>query len=130
MTIYLATAPKSNSAKAALGAALDAARRTPAAPVPLHIRNAPTQLMKELGYHAGYRYAHDAPEAYLPQEYLPDALRGATLYTPGPFGHEKRIAERMQWWAKLRAEEEERMRAEARDGADGPVAGGSADGEG
>ncbi|MEO8090904.1 MAG: replication-associated recombination protein A, partial [Gemmatimonadales bacterium] len=76
MTLYLATAPKSNSAKVALGAAMEAARETPAAPVPMHIRNAPTPLMKELGYHQGYRYAHDSPDAYLPQEYLPDALRG------------------------------------------------------
>ena len=76
MTIYLATAPKSNSAKVALGAALAAAQDTPAAPVPLHIRNAPTGLMKELGYGQGYRYAHDSPDAYLPQEYLPDELRG------------------------------------------------------
>jgi putative ATPase len=105
MTIYLATAPKSNSAKVALGAALEAARETPAAPVPLHIRNAPTPLMKELGYHKGYRYAHDSAEAYLPQEYLPDALRGQTFYTPGAFGHEKRIAERLQWWAKLKSGE-------------------------
>ena len=105
MTIYLATAPKSNSAKVALGAALEAARETPAAPVPLHIRNAPTPLMKELGYHQGYRYAHDSADAYLPQEYLPDALRGRTFYAPGAFGHEKRIAERLQWWEKLRAGE-------------------------
>jgi putative ATPase len=110
MTIYLATAPKSNSAKTALGAAMDAAKETPAAPVPLHIRNAPTPLMKDLGYHRGYRYAHDAPEGYLPQEYLPDELRGATFYTPGPFGHEKRIAERLEWWAKLKRGEETRER--------------------
>jgi putative ATPase len=102
MTIYLATAPKSNSAKAALGAAMEAARETPAAPVPLHIRNAPTPLMKELGYHAGYRYAHDSPDAYLPQEYLPDELRGKFFYTPGSFGHEQRIAERLEWWARLK----------------------------
>jgi putative ATPase len=102
MTIYLATAPKSNSVKRALDAALGAARETPAAPVPLHIRNAPTKLMKELGYHAGYRYAHDDPAAYLPQEYLPDEVAGAVFYEPGPFGHEKRIAERLEWWAKLR----------------------------
>ncbi|MFL5401929.1 MAG: replication-associated recombination protein A [Gemmatimonadales bacterium] len=110
MTIYLATAPKSNSAKAALGAAMEAARDTPAAPVPLHIRNAPTPLMKELGYHRGYRYAHDSPDAYLPQEYLPDELRGSTFYTPGGFGHEKKIAERLEWWAKLKAGEELRER--------------------
>lgn len=104
MTIYLATAPKSNSAKAALDAALAAAKATPAAPVPLHIRNAPTGLMKDLGYGAGYQYAHDAPEAYLPQEYLPDDLRGTALYTPGPFGYERKIADRLAWWRKLRDE--------------------------
>jgi putative ATPase len=108
MTIYLATAPKSNSAKVALGAAMEAAQATPAAPVPMHIRNAPTPLMKELGYHRGYRYAHDAPEAYLPQEYLPDELKGATFYTPGNFGYEKRIAERLEWWARLKGGEEKR----------------------
>lgn len=102
MTIYLATAPKSNSAKVALEAALGAARDTPAAPVPLHIRNAPTPLMKELGYHQGYQYAHSSPDAYLPQEYLPDQLRGAEFYRPGGFGHEKKIAERLEWWARLK----------------------------
>jgi putative ATPase len=110
MTIYLATAPKSNSAKVALGAAMDAARETPAAPVPLHIRNAPTPLMKELGYHRGYRYAHDSPDAFLPQEYLPDALRGRMFYVPGGFGHEKKIAERLEWWEKLKSGEKERER--------------------
>jgi putative ATPase len=112
MTIYLATAPKSNSAKVALGAAIEAARETPAAPVPLHIRNAPTPLMKELGYSQGYQYAHNSPDAYLSQEYLPDALRGQTFYTPGTFGHEKKIAERLEWWAKLKRGEEEREREE------------------
>jgi putative ATPase len=110
MTIYLATAPKSNSAKVALDAALAAARETPAAAVPLHIRNAPTGLMKELGYGKGYRYAHDSPDAYLPQEYLPDELRGTTLYRPGAFGHEKRVAERMAWWEE---------RKQRRSGAEG-----------
>ncbi len=102
MTIYLATAPKSNSAYRALQAALEAARGTPGAPVPLHIRNAPTALMKELGYHAGYQYAHDAPDAYIPQEYLPDELRGAEFYAPGPFGFEKDVARRLDWWRSLR----------------------------
>jgi putative ATPase len=106
MTIYLATAPKSNSAKVALGEALAAAQETPAAPVPLHIRNAPTGLMKELGYGRGYQYAHDSPEAYLPQEYLPDELRGRAFYTPGGFGYEKRVAERMEWWEKKKREGE------------------------
>ena len=66
--------------------------------------------MKELGYGQGYRYAHTSPDAYLPQEYLPDALKGRVFYTPGGFGHEKRIAERLDWWAKLKGEEEESER--------------------
>ncbi|HWG52514.1 MAG TPA: replication-associated recombination protein A [Gemmatimonadaceae bacterium] len=102
MTIYLATAPKSNSAKRALGAALDAARESPGEPVPLHIRNAPTALMKELGYGQGYQYAHDAPEAYTPQEYLPERLRGSMFYEPGPFGFERDIARRLAWWSELK----------------------------
>jgi putative ATPase len=102
MVVYLATAPKSNSAKVALSAALEAAQRYPAEGVPLHIRNAPTKLMKELGYHQGYQYAHDAPEAYIPQEYLPDVLRDARFYEPGPFGFEKEIAKRLAWWEELK----------------------------
>jgi putative ATPase len=103
MVIYLATAPKSNSSYRALSAALEAAREHPAAAVPLHIRNAPTKLMKELGYHEGYQYAHAVPEAYIPQEYLPEALAGSAFYEPGPFGFEKEIAKRLAWWEELRA---------------------------
>jgi putative ATPase len=102
MIVYLATAPKSNSSKNALVAAIEAARAHPAEGVPLHIRNAPTGLMKELGYGAGYQYAHDAPEAYIPQEYLPESLRGSRFYEPGPFGFEKEIAKRLAWWEELR----------------------------
>jgi putative ATPase len=102
MVVYLATAPKSNSAKVALGEAMQAASETPAEPVPMHIRNAVTPLMKELGYHKGYQYAHDVPEAYIPQEYLPDKLRGRTFYQPGPFGFEKEIAKRLAWWEELK----------------------------
>src|SRR4051812_13666360 len=103
MVIYLATAPKSNSSKAALTAAMEAARAHPAAGVPMHIRNAPTRLMKELGYHEGYQYAHSVPEAYIPQVYLPDELAGTTFYEPGPFGFEKEIAKRLAWWEELRS---------------------------
>jgi len=103
MVIYLATAPKSNRSYQALSAALEAARETPAAQVPMHIRNAPTRLMKDLGYHEGYQYAHSVPEAYIPQEYLPEELRGQTFYEPGPFGFEKEVAKRLQWWADLKA---------------------------
>ncbi len=105
MTIYLATAPKSNRAKVALGAALAAAQRTPAEPVPLHIRNAPTPLMKELGYGAGYRYAHDSPTGFIRQEYLPDRLRGEAFYVPGDMGFEKRLRERMEWWERQKGGE-------------------------
>src|SRR5205085_3122642 len=89
MIIYLATAPKSNSAYRALQAAFEAARDTPAAQVPMHIRNAPTKLMKELGYHKGYQYAHDSADAYIPQEYLPDEVKDRVFYEPGPMGFEK-----------------------------------------
>jgi putative ATPase len=102
MVIYLATAPKSNSAYRALSAAMEAARAHPAGSVPLAVRNAPTRVMKELGYHEGYQYAHSVPEAYIPQEYLPDELRGAEFYAPGPFGFEKEIAKRLAWWQDLR----------------------------
>ena len=107
MVVYLATAPKSNSSKVALHAALDAARETPAGAVPLHVRNAPTRLLKELGYGAGYSYAHDEPEGYAPQEYLPDELRGRRFYEPGKFGFEKEVAKRLAWWAGLRSKEAE-----------------------
>ena len=112
MVVYLATAPKSNRAKVALGEAMRAASETPAEPVPLHIRNAPTPLMKELGYHAGYQYAHDVPEAYIPQEYLPDKLKGRSFYEPGPFGFEKEIAKRLAWWADLKRRNSEGERKE------------------
>ena len=102
MVVYLATAPKSNASYRGLNAALEAARQSPAAPVPMHIRNAPTRLMTELGYHEGYQYAHSVPEAYIPQEYLPEELRGSVFYEPGPFGFEKEVAKRLAWWAELR----------------------------
>ncbi len=100
--VYLATAPKSARVYEAWKAALDAARATPTARVPLHLRNAPTGLMKELGYGKGYQYAHTVPEAYTSQEYLPAELEGRTFYEPGPFGFERDIAKRLSWWAQLR----------------------------
>jgi putative ATPase len=102
MLIYLATAPKSNSVKSAMFAAWEAARETPGAAVPLHIRNAPTGLMKSLGHGEGYKYAHESETGYFAQEYLPDELRGKKLYEPGSFGFEKEIAKRLDWWAKQR----------------------------
>ena len=98
--VYLATAPKSNRVYVAWGAALKAAADTPAAPVPLHVRNAPTGLMKDLGYGKGYQYAHDAKTGYIPQEYFPDAVKDREYYVPSDFGFEKKIRERLKWWAE------------------------------
>ena len=100
--LYLATAPKSNRTYEAWGAAMAKAKETPGAPVPLHIRNAPTDLMKGLGYGAGYRYDPHEADGIADQEYLPEALKGTVFYQPGPYGREKRIAERMEWWAARR----------------------------
>jgi putative ATPase len=100
--VYLATCPKSNRLYRAMGEASDAARATPAAPVPLHIRNAPTGLMRQLGYGKGYRYAFDEDVHYSPQEYLPDQLQGQRFYEPSEFGYEKRISERLAWWTDLK----------------------------
>ncbi|HKA58983.1 MAG TPA: replication-associated recombination protein A [Gemmatimonadales bacterium] len=106
-TIYLATAPKSNRVYTAFGEAQAAAESHPAEPVPLHIRQAPTPLMKELGYGAGYKYAHEYEHAYVPQVYLPESLRGQKWYRPTEFGYEKAVAERMAFWARLMQEPNE-----------------------
>ena len=98
---YLATAPKSNAAYLGIDAALAEVRKSGALEVPLHIRNAPTRLMKELGYHQGYQYAHDFEHGYVQQEYLPEKLRNRKFYQPKGYGYEKNIAERMEWLKKL-----------------------------
>jgi putative ATPase len=102
--IYLATAPKSNRVYEAFVRAAQAAREYPAEAVPLHIRNAPTGLMRELGYGAGYRYAHESQHGYVPQEYLPEKLKGAKWYDPTEFGYEKTVKERLEWWEGLKRE--------------------------
>jgi len=79
-TLYLALAPKSNAVYIAHNEAKEDVRQRPAEPVPLHIRNAPTRLMKDLGYGTGYQYAHDAPDARVDQQDLPDSLRGRQYY--------------------------------------------------
>ncbi len=104
--LYLATAPKSNRAYEAWSAARARARETPAEPVPLHIRNAPTPLMKELGYGRGYRYDPAEPEGVAAQTYLPETLLGERYYVPGRFGYEKTVAARLAWWEARRGEAE------------------------
>ena len=83
-TVYLATSEKSNSAYLAIDKALDLVRRTGNQPVPLHLRNAPTKLMADLGYHDGYLYPHDYPGHYVAQQYMPDALNGHQIWQPQP----------------------------------------------
>jgi putative ATPase len=95
--VYLAAAPKSNRLYQAWSEASAAAAESPAAPVPLHIRNAPTGLMKDLGYGKGYRYDHDEAQGVAGQTYLPPTLEGRRFYRPGGEGVEARIAERLRW---------------------------------
>ncbi|HEY6871465.1 MAG TPA: replication-associated recombination protein A [Geobacteraceae bacterium] len=102
---YLATAPKSNASYLGIDAALAEVRKSGALPVPMHIRNAPTKLMKELGYHKGYRYDHDYKEGYAAQQHLPDKIKGRKFYDPAGHGYEKTIKERMEW---LRGKKDEK----------------------
>ena len=107
--VYLACAPKSNAVYTAFDQARADVRTRPAEPVPLHLRNAPTRLMDQLGYGAGYQYAHDAPDAVVAQEHLPAALRGRTYYHPVPRGFEQELGARLERW---RAELERRKAKE------------------
>ncbi len=100
--VYLATAPKSNSIYSAYGRARKAAETGGSLPVPLHIRNAPTRLMKDLGYGRDYQYAHDFEEAYVPQDYLPEALAGKIFYHPTERGYEKIVKQRLDRWRSLK----------------------------
>jgi putative ATPase len=101
-TLYLALAPKSNAAYVAFGEARQDVHERPAEPVPLHLRNAPTALMKTLGYGAGYQYAHDAPDARVDQEHLPTSLRGRYYYRPTARGFEAELARRLEAWRAWR----------------------------
>lgn len=93
-TVYLATSPKSNSAYLGIGAALQKVGETGNLPVPLHLRNAPTSLMKELGYGTEYKYAHDFPGHFVDQQYLPDELAGTRFWTAQDNAQERKITER------------------------------------
>jgi putative ATPase len=101
--LYLATAPKSNAAYVAQKAAMKLAASTGSLNPPAHILNAPTRMMKEMGYGKGYAYDHDAPDGFSGANYWPDGMGAAALYTPSPRGFEARIAERLTEWAKRRA---------------------------
>ena len=99
--VYLATSPKSNSAYLAIDKALGLVRQTGNQPVPLHLRNAPTQLMKDLGYHDGYKYSHDFPGHFTPQQYMPDALQNERLWHGQHSPAEEKLYERMvSYWGE------------------------------
>ena len=102
--VYLALAPKSNRVYAAWKSARQAARETPGESVPLHLRNAPTGLMKTLGYGKGYQYEPDTESGVSGQSFLPERLARAKFYQPGRFGYEKTLAERIAWFEARRAE--------------------------
>lgn len=100
--VYLATAPKSNALYTGLGMVKEEIKQTGYLPVPLHIRNAPTRLMKELDYGKDYKYAHDYEDAYVAQEYLPEKIRQKLFYRPKGMGFEKTIKERMDSWERAK----------------------------
>jgi putative ATPase len=102
LVVYLAAAPKSNAVYRAYGEAVQDALTTRAEPVPLWIRNAPTGLMKDLGYGKGYRYAHDEAEAVSEMECLPDSLSGRRYYEPTPRGEEAGIGARLEAARRIR----------------------------
>lgn len=99
---YLALAPKSNAAYTAYKAARDSARKTGSEPPPKHILNAPTKMMKDQGYGAGYAYDHDAEDGFSGQNYFPDTMKRAVFYQPVERGYERELKKRLDWFAKLR----------------------------
>ncbi len=106
---YLSSAPKSNASYTAITDAAEAVRRLPNLPVPLHLRNAPTQLMKELDYGKNYRYAHEYDNNFIPQQHLPDRLKDAQFYHPTENGREKQIKERLEFlWKKKKPDTREK----------------------
>ena len=100
--VYLATAPKSNSIYTAYGKTLKTIEQTGALAVPLHIRNAPTRLMKDMGYGKDYKYAHDYKDGFVPQNHLPDQLQNEIFYTPTTRGYEKIVKDRLDRWRELK----------------------------
>src|SRR5438045_4842214 len=105
--IYLATAPKSNAAYTAQKKAWRSAEETGSLMPPMHILNAPTRLMKNVGYSKGYAYDHDADEAFSGQDYWPEGMASQTFYEPSDRGFEARVKERLDYWEQRRKELQE-----------------------
>jgi len=102
-TTYLASAPKSNASYLAIDNALEEVRKSGELPIPLHVRNAPTKLMKDLGYSDGYKYAHDFEGGFTEQNHLPESIKNKLFYHPKPVGREVKIRERLEsWWESRR----------------------------
>lgn len=116
--VYLALAPKSNALYEAWGRAAGAARETGSLPVPLHLRNAPTGLLRELGYGKGYRYAHDEADGVTGQELLPRELAGESFYAPREVGFEREMGKRLRWFRARRAEVRRERGAGPEDGGE------------
>lgn len=106
LTVHLACAPKSNAVYKAFGEAIKAAKETGSLMPPSHILNAPTKLMKNLGYGAGYQYDHDAEQGFSGQNYFPEGMERRQFYRPKGDGAEARVKERLERWASIRAEKE------------------------
>ena len=104
--LYLATAPKSNAGYKALGSAMRAARETGSLAPPMHILNAPTRLMKDLGYGEGYVYDHDTEEGFSGQDYFPDDMERRVFYRPAERGFEREVKKRLDYWSRMRARPE------------------------
>ncbi len=106
LTVYLATAPKSNSTEIAYLSARDDALKTGHYKVPLHICNAPTKLMQDVGYNKGYKYSHNFENNYSYQKYFPDEMTEKEYYSPSSFGFEKDIKKRIEWWQSLKEKQQ------------------------
>ena len=101
VAIYLATSPKSNASYVAIDSAMEAAQNTAHLPVPLHLRNAPTKLMKQIGYGKDYKYAHGYEGSFAQQNFLPEELKGKKFFEPGKNAREEEIRKKLQqWWSE------------------------------
>jgi len=108
LAVYLSTAPKSNRIYKSLSKVRKEIKRSGHLPVPMKIRNAPTRLMKDVGYGKGYRYPHDDPDAFVPDRYLPEKIEELRFYEPTDFGFEKEISKRIEYWNRLRNDKKDK----------------------
>jgi putative ATPase len=114
-TVYLATAPKSNSLYSAYSSIQHEVKNGKNDPVPLHLRNAVTKLMKESGYGEGYKYAHNFPGHIVDQQHLPDSLKDKKFYFPGDLGYEKQVKDRLKAWETIKKANSNNPPGEKRD---------------